>query len=1212
MNKLVETVRTLGLAMVALTPIAVFAADARLKTFTDSSVSADWSQSKYWVDGYVPTSSDDVVNLAPEGQETKTVYMTMPNTSFTIDSIVACNTNTFMQFRGMSTPQRVGIRQMSGYASMWPIGFKSSDRWYENGLSSGFNLLGSTAEPTIINSYYLGCFPQFGTPAAANAGEVHKLIGTGMFLKDGAGELTVNGPVGLMSGVFLQEGRLTLSAERPASDDAPAMGAFFHVDASRADTLSTAVEGGATVVTNWTDATGGDIYAYWASYSSSGGVSIGKPRLSAETANGRALVDFGSFGKFSSGMDPDFPGAWLRWSDGLAADVCEVFFAVRLQNEAMAYGTSEVATPSPIGFESGAFDLRMKCDDLTLFNNLEKQVADVRVNGEPVVPNGTRTPYSKMRIVSVSFPRPMARSGYFGRFGSVGAGGFLLGEALVYTNALTETERRQTINYLMKRWLDADTLETERAGFDLGTVVVKSPAADVAVPDGKTVRVRKVVDAEGNGIVKEGDGTLEVARVQPADASVVVNGGSVKFTADGEVPALAALPSGAAFHFDASDEDSFTYESGNLVSQWRDVREGSSLVATNLWYSGGRTTCPVRRDDASPTGLPAVDFYTGGIGSSYKSAPRFVFGRANVREGFIVWKNTCPGATAYAPMHFACNGTSTEACFKTRNKGQLLGQGSARDRSPSGGALWTVNGNPVHPLDGTFGKIGGDDDWVVIHFTSAYPLPVNGMAVCGNYDFGGGCMVGELLGYERLLTDAERRGVEAYLMDRWLGETHPDAKAWTGDLAFGTGADAKIDSDGDLALRSVSVTGASLEKAGAGKLTISAVSSNVTSVVVSGGEFSSNMAAFGDFADAFAHFDASDTGSFEMTPNGDGTYSVTRWYDVRRNGVYADADLTHCRANPIYNTAAATGLASGAGLGYVDFGPASKDSGNSATNDQSSAMLWNVTATNVVEVHLVYADNAYFVDSGESADPVAYWGGNRTDHCGFRRKYSEVLIYKGDNNMMCDCRYNNESKDAHYKKPSGFGVVSLVVTNSYDATRSAGRINSLAQNSCISFGGCRVAEVVVYERELSPESRAAVDAYLMKKWLGIGGDASYMQGPAVSVASGATARLGGMEFADLASLTVDVDASGVAGTLKVDGVFHAPAAFTLTVNLASMYKLGGRSFKLIDADGIADAANVSGWTVSVVGATSEHRVFIDADGDVSIEFRKKGSMLVVY
>ena len=88
-------------------------------------------------------------------------------------------------------------------------------------------------------------------------------------------------------------------------------------------------------------------------------------------------------------------------------------------------------------------------------------------------------------------------------------------------------------------------------------------------------------------------------------------------------------------------------------------------------------------------------------------------------------------------------------------------------------------------------------------------------------------------------------------------------------------------------------------------------------------------------------------------------------------------------------------------------------------------------------------------------------------------------------------------------------------------------------------------------------------------------------------------------------------ASGVAGTLKVDGVFHAPETFALTVNLATERRLGGRTFKLIDADLIDDVANISGWTVNVVGGSAPYHIYVDGDGDLAIEFIKKGSMLIV-
>ena len=1220
MKKMVSIVNVVGFALVALTPVVVSAANARL----NSTGSVTWTDASKWVGGYVPMNSDDVVDLSVEGKLNSSVYLTPPKMDFSIDSIIGCNTYVRMIFDRTSAPYRIGARQLSGYTSLWPIGFNNSnDGWKGNTLRTGLNLLGSSADPTIVNSYYLGCLPEFGTPAAANAGRIRRLVGTGTFLKDGAGELTVEGPVGLLSGVFLQEGRLTLSADHPVADDVPAAGAIFHVDASRADTLLTAVEGGATVVTNWTDASGGDVYAYWESYTKSS-ATLGKPRIAERTANGRRLVDFGRFAQFDTGIDPDAPAAWLNWSCGEKTNVREAFFAAILQDEATIYNSSSAATPAPIGFGSSNINMTMMCDDRVLFTESDANKADARVNGEPVMANGTRTPYNKMRIVSIAFNEPIGRASAFGRRGSTGAGGFLLGEALVYDRALTEAERRQTIDYLKKRWLDAETLQAERTSFDIGSVVVKSSAADVAVPDGKTVRVRKVVDAEGDGIVKEGDGTLEVEVVEPSDAKIVVNSGTFKFAAkSGNVQIPASLPSDAAFHFDASDDDSFTYESDNLVTQWRDVRSGSSLVATNLYCDGTRTDCPVRRASVSPTGLPAVDFYTTGIGSANKFAPRFVFDLASVHEGFIVWKNTCPGATSYPSTHFACTETSGGMdCFQSRDFNNLLNWTYSRYLAPSGGALWTVNGRPVNPFDGTFGTIGGEGNWVVIHFTSAYPLAVNGMAVRGSHKFGGGCMIGELVGYERLLTDAERRGIEAYLMNRWLGETHPDAKPWTGDLAFGAGAVAKIDTEVDLVPSSVSAAGASLEKAGTGTLTLSTVSTNVAAISVSGGELSAGMSAFNDFADAFVHFDASDTNSFEMTSNGDGTYSVTKWYDVRGNGIYAEADMVTCRAKPQYKTAAATGLAEGA-PGYVDFGPISicgPSPTYAATNDLSSAMTWNVTSTNVHEVHVVYADNIPFKD-GSSAipDPVAYYNGYRggTNQSGIDRLYSEVLVYRNssDGCCLCEAYLNGEEKDMHYKKPAGFGVVTVVVTNFYPKeglVRTGAWLNTFTNSRRTQYGGCRVAEVIVYDQALSSERRAAVDDYLMKKWLGLGdGMTVRPQGPSISVAAGATARLSKAEFVDLASLTVDIDASGVAGALKVEGVFHAPATFSLTVNIAQPRRLGGRTFKLIDADEIADAANIGGWTVNVGGGQVEHRVFVDADGDVAIEFLKRGSILTV-
>ena len=145
------------------------------------------------------------------------------------------------------------------------------------------------------------------------------------------------------------------------------------------------------------------------------------------------------------------------------------------------------------------------------------------------------------------------------------------------------------------------------------------------------------------------------------------------------------------------------------------------------------------------------------------------------------------------------------------------------------GAVWTVNGQLINPFDESFGKMGGNTDWVVIHYASATPYVLQALCALGQ-SYGGGGAVGEVVGYDRLLTDAERRGAEAYLMKRWLGKDHPDNVPWAGSLTFGADAEAVIDTACDIAPATLATSSATLTKKGLGTVTVGAIPSTVESL----------------------------------------------------------------------------------------------------------------------------------------------------------------------------------------------------------------------------------------------------------------------------------------------------------------------------------------------------------------------------------------------
>lgn len=86
---------------------------------------------------------------------------------------------------------------------------------------------------------------------------------------------------------------------------------------------------------------------------------------------------------------------------------------------------------------------------------------------------------------------------------------------------------------------------------------------------------------------------------------------------------------------------------------------------------------------------------------------------------------------------------------------------------------------------------------------------------------GGGIEVGEYIVFDRVLTDAERRRTEAYLLRKWKGEAYPRAAARTlGVLAFAEGVVPEIENEGATALDEIVTTSTTLRFSGSGTVTL--------------------------------------------------------------------------------------------------------------------------------------------------------------------------------------------------------------------------------------------------------------------------------------------------------------------------------------------------------------------------------------------------------
>lgn len=754
--------------------------------------------------------------------------------------------------------------------------------------------------------------------------------------------------------------------------------------------------------------------------------------------------------------------------------------------------------------------------------------------------------------------------------------------------------------------------------WDLGDVVLDGDNVSVGVPAGRTARVKRVIDFKGvydtpAGVHKTGEGTLEIDRLVPSAAPVVVAGGRVKFTARTEPAAATELPDAPEINFDASKSDSFVYirAGSREVASWRDVRPDSGYIATNAVCGGESVECPLLTENATPTGLPAVDFKTHNITlDANKLNPRLSFEPAPVYEGFIVWKSQYD--KYYKPAHFC---SSEYGVFSTRMTGsQLLEYNNTEGIGRTAGMLWRIDGVTVNPMGDALGDMKGagnaaDCLWHVISFSSPVPIMLDAMAEAIDGKCGGGCLIAQLVGYSRKLTDGERRAAEACLMAKWLGKEHPDNGNFTSAITFAEGVDNVIDTDADYTPDLVTLSSPTLVKSGSGTLRLENTPSGLSAVEVECGTLELSAAA--DLCvDAQFHFDASRKDTLEMTANGDGTYSVTRWHDVRMNGRYADAETARCKSLPRWTDIPAPGLASG--MGYVDFGPVSATNFY-AEKEDSAAMNWNAAAEKVVELHLVYADNE--TEGTEIGSPVAF-GSSSSKQCGFIRAYDKGLLHNGFSNMKCDTALDGTATAQNTLKPEGFNVVSFVVTNRFSSALEFGRLDSFCNERTLTFGGVRLAEVVVFSEAQSEERRKAIDAMLLKKWRGTGAGAEPLEIalPRVSVAAGASFKFdvdGDDGAAALSELAVEIGDGGVSGTVAVDGAFDVSVPCRVNVTVASPARLSGKEFRIIGATRLIGEAELPRWTLNVESGRPVSASLAAKEDGIYLKFAERGLILIV-
>ena len=429
-------------------------------------------------------------------------------------------------------------------------------------------------------------------------------------------------------------------------------------------------------------------------------------------------------------------------------------------------------------------------------------------------------------------------------------GGMRIAEYVIYTNSLTYAERLQVAQYLSRKWLGSDIHYEEWDPTARGAAAdIAATGAELDVADGNACFVGTVA-GEG-AFVKTGAGTAHVEAL--GSGAVRVEAGELvvrSLALDGS-----GLPENAWLHMDAAKAGTLTCDEAGGVKKlvrWDDARgTGASLRPLD----GAKRGTLV---EGALNGLPVVDLGAAGSGAALRcyredgtpwphsnnSDEDFIPDLPRMRTAFVVHGSKNGGGTilgawgnGYPAQGLPHKSTDPAAPIFTQSADHWSWTYGPLSAAVSNGtATVRQNGLPLDPFTTPFS--GGYD---VFAFRWSTGRKFDSFAAYNQTaSLSGGLEYGEIVVYERALTDVEFDTVEAYLQKKWFDRNTPGfLQAEPTSLAVAAGAKVRLEGgalatgglsgagtvDGTVALRADGVLTAEVQEDGtvAGPLTVTGV-----------------------------------------------------------------------------------------------------------------------------------------------------------------------------------------------------------------------------------------------------------------------------------------------------------------------------------------------------------------------------------------------------
>lgn len=426
-------------------------------------------------------------------------------------------------------------------------------------------------------------------------------------------------------------------------------------------------------------------------------------------------------------------------------------FGSRFGGGAAMFGTDKIALGRGAGYAHALTD--------PITTNAS---VSVWVDGQATDPTST-TFNGGWQVVTVSSGRtlPFSGLGVPGGFGQTypQAGGQCYGEILIFTNVISEVQRVAAERYLAKKW----GLAAQYAnGISLRAELYGAGTVDATAVDELTL------GGKFGGTVTLGGGTLTIPdeQVPYSEATLPSNGRVGWFD-----------PSVRTTVVTRSDNNASAASPDQIAVVWD--REATPQTVGAKMLTTGVDRQPALRNEARGIG-PAMNWidFRNFYGDTQGNALRVSAWKEGFKMDVSNWKDTydAPISTRTA---FIVQDSARGGGNPILDKMGGVGDIASRTTDKPSDAIWpsgttanftdsTIHLNGVAVVSGN-GFTGKPE---VFSFMTA-TAPFSAGFLANYYNTNGsaqnGEIIGEVLFYDREVTGAERLGIEAYLMGKWLG-----------------------------------------------------------------------------------------------------------------------------------------------------------------------------------------------------------------------------------------------------------------------------------------------------------------------------------------------------------------------------------------------------------------------------------------------------------